>query len=86
MQNAQVASTLAHARVSALYIKLELALGKSFAAILIVLFAVSFLQAQSKTNEAAHLRIRSIKTQDSADPWMFFHNGFYYLTATFDAG
>ena len=55
---------------------------RSFAAWLIILF-VSFLSAQTKqTGETFTNPL--ITSQDSADPWMFYHQGFYYLTATLD--
>jgi GH43 family beta-xylosidase len=56
------------------------------AALLALLALVTIAAGQSKRAEkpAATFTNPLIKTQDSADPWMFYHKGFYYFTATLD--
>ncbi len=50
-----------------------------------ILIVAANLTAQSrKINKSKTFTNPLITTQDSADPWMFYHRGFYYLTATFD--
>ena len=56
---------------------------RKFAAVLIVVFAAAVLTAQTKKAGGTFTN-PLITSQDSADPWMFYHKGFYYLTATLD--
>ena len=56
---------------------------RKFAAVLIVIFAAAVLTAQTKKAGGTFTN-PLITSQDSADPWMFYHKGFYYLTATLD--
>ncbi len=60
--------------------------GRSLAAAIAILFAAATLTAQSKQSKTAAATFTNplLTSQDSADPWMFYHKGFYYLTATFD--
>jgi GH43 family beta-xylosidase len=55
---------------------------KTAAALVLWCAAAAHLAAQSKP--AGTFANPLISSQDSADPWMFYHRGFYYLTATFD--
>ncbi|HEY8562478.1 MAG TPA: glycoside hydrolase family 43 protein [Pyrinomonadaceae bacterium] len=49
---------------------------------MVVLLAAVALTAQTRL--ARTFTNPLVRSQDSADPWMFYHKGFYYLTATFD--
>ena len=50
-----------------------------------MILAVSILtSAQAKKTVGGAFTNPLITSRDSADPWMFYHQGFYYLTATFD--
>ncbi|MDQ3062415.1 MAG: family 43 glycosylhydrolase, partial [Acidobacteriota bacterium] len=54
------------------------------AAVLTAILAVSiFAAAQSKTASGTFTN-PLVTSQDSADPWMIYHKGFYYFTATLD--
>ena len=49
------------------------------------LIAAIFVGAQDKISKPKKTFTNPlITTRDSADPWMFFHKGFYYFTATLD--
>ncbi len=59
---------------------------QSSTAAILILFAAAILTAQSKQSKTSVGTFTNplITSQDSADPWMFYHRGFYYLAATFD--
>jgi len=58
---------------------------KTLAAAIVILLAAATFTAQSKNAKTAETFTNPlIGSQDSADPWMFYHRGYYYLTATFD--
>ncbi len=55
--------------------------------ILTLVLAVSiFAAGQSKQSKTAGGTFTNplVTSQDSADPWLFYHKGFYYFTATLD--
>lgn len=59
---------------------------KKIAAVLMIIFTASisiWTQNNSETKVAVFTN-PLITSQDSADPWMFYHKGFYYFTATLD--
>lgn len=58
---------------------------KKLAAVLIVaLGAVVLSRAQAASPKSGTFTNPLITSQDSADPWMIYHEGFYYFTATLD--
>ncbi len=57
---------------------------RKIAAVLTVVFAAAVLAAAQTKNAVETFTNPLITAQDSADPWMFYHAGFYYLTATLD--
>ena len=57
---------------------------RKLAAVLVVVFAAAVLTAAQTKKAGGTFTNPLISAQDSADPWMFYHRGFYYLTATFD--
>ncbi|MBA3785964.1 MAG: glycoside hydrolase family 43 protein [Acidobacteria bacterium] len=62
-------------------------IGGKTSAILTLILAVSiFAAGQSKHSKTAGRTFTNplVTSQDSADPWMFYHQGFYYFTATLD--
>lgn len=58
---------------------------KSVAFSILMIAVTIYAQAQkSSTPESKTFTNPLVMSQDSADPWMFFHQGFYYFTATLD--
>lgn len=59
--------------------------GKILTTAIFILIVAANLTAQSKKiKESETFTNPLVVSQDSADPCMFYHRGFYYLTATFD--
>lgn len=54
--------------------------------VLLILAAIVMVRAQPEQTKKAPETFTNplITSQDSADPWMFYHKGFYYFTATLD--
>ncbi|MEP6900098.1 MAG: glycoside hydrolase family 43 protein [Actinomycetota bacterium] len=65
---------------------LKIITGKIAAALILSLSVSILAAAQSKQSKKAGGTFTNplVTTQDSADPWMFYQDGFYYLTATLD--
>lgn len=59
---------------------------RNFTTVWLVILGVSVLAAAQEpaVQKGGAFTNPLITSQDSADPWMFYHDGFYYLTATFD--
>lgn len=52
--------------------------------IVLLFLAVVFCVAKSPAQQTATFTNPLIKTQDAPDPWIIYHQGFYYFTATLD--
>lgn len=57
---------------------------KAFAMIVVVVFAAFFATTPCVQAQARTFTNPLVRSQDAADPWMVYHEGFYYFTATLD--
>ncbi|MEZ5426897.1 MAG: glycoside hydrolase family 43 protein [Pyrinomonadaceae bacterium] len=55
-------------------------------ALILVFSGLASAQSKKAERKSGTFTNPLITSQDSADPWMFYHKGFYYFTATLDPG